>query len=562
MEFSLQKKRESIACFLPFCIVMKKLHIIVFTALFVPIAAFGSGNITEVETENNETQGRNTVVESHETVQVDISFPVEKTAFLLHRIPKDFLVMDQVTVSDGCKSIAKNDTPFLLLCKNVQTDISLSYKGYFEAEEKTFSKGFTAGRYSDSEGKVYRFFELIRFLAKPKSKIKNAEDIENEEKKEDKKKEDEPESQDDLADETSEEEDTTPDTIPSRERKLDDLKSKIILDASEDILVGSEMIDAENEPLIADELTVVLENIDTPELSRNVANDRGMIDSVSLWYQDGTPVLTSAGKKAMTSAISSDGKAKINDLNLVIPEGGERIYIGVHTREMLDNASGSAITAKFSDDSDDHDVRGYWSNEEYGAGIFTETESPVQYILANKVILKETEDQPVSLFPGFRDILKFEGEVIGGDDLFLNEIEVDIQKTSGATGGFRVARLRLRNEGNIIASVSGFDLTGIQNLVVGQCAGGDACNNNSGANGHEIGEKESFLVEAEIVPTGAGFSGDNSLSATIDINGNSPGQDGITWTDHGNNADDGVQIQWADNNPEDRSVTRIQNVVE
>lgn len=537
---------------------MKKWNALLITAVFSPVFAFASGEITDVQTKMEMHQGRYHGVESGEEVEVRITLPVANKAFLLHRIPKGFSVNGAVFVSDGCKAISKNNMPFLLLCKDVQTDISLSYTGFFESEDKMISKGFTAGRYADTQNEIYRFFELFRFQIIPKQNNPKETPANKEEKKQEEQQNSEPDNDNQ---ESSSPEPSGPQEIPARERILDSVVSKIIPDLSDDVLVASEKIDAENEPLIVDELTVVLQNIDTPELSRNIINDIDMIDSVSLWYQDGAPVMTTEGEQAETFAITSDGKATLNTLNLVIPEGGEQLFIGVNTREMLDDASGSAITAKFSDDSDDHDIRGYWSQEQYGVNIFEDAEIPVQYILANKLVLTEIEEQPSSLFPGTRDILGFQGEVIGGDDLFLNEIEVDIQKTADAVNGFRVSKLHLLHEGNLIASLSGFDLVGEQMLVVGQCAGGDTCNNNAGIRGHEIGGTESFLIEAEIIPTGVGFSTNNALSATIDVNANSPGQDGAIWTDYGSGENDGVQIQWVDNNPEDRSITRIQNVV-
>ncbi len=532
---------------------MKKIFFFIFLgSLITP--AFSMEKISTIVTETNTHSGQYFQVHPQEEISLNIHFPAQSNTVFIHQIPKNLTSITNLSVSDNCKVLQKKKIPFLILCKNTKKDISLSYTGSFSKSllrtsqlSRSFS-GFTAGRYTNSEGVKIKFFERNRFqLIRETGKEKTEKpSVKAQEKKQ--------------ADQKPQK--NTQEESAFHSRIWDTPKSHIILGHSQDNIIASVKINPEIEPVDVEKLTVLITDIDTTALYGDIPDDYKMIDTVSLWYQDGTPIKEKNGPIARALSVDTNKKALFNNLQLTVPEGGEYYFIGINTHKMLNNKSGSSISANLSTDPDDYTIRGLWSNTQYNASdiLFSQESSPNQYILANKIVAQESDNQPTTLLKGENELLRFETSVVGGKSLFIHKILVDIAKTSDLSGGFRVDQLRLRYNGNIIASIDGENLTGIQTLTVGQCAGDDICSANEGTR-HEIFNTGTFLLEAHTITAGDTFSSKNALTGTIQINGSSPGEDGIIWEDYGSGEDDGITIKWIDNSPNQEGVYSIRNTI-
>ena len=86
--------------------------------------------------------------------------------------------------------------------------------------------------------------------------------------------------------------------------------------------------------------------------------------TVSLWYQDGTPFLKENGEPAKSSALQSDGTVLFEGLQAIIPEAGERIFVGVDILPMVQSQKWINNFATIPASSSETRILGYWSQKE------------------------------------------------------------------------------------------------------------------------------------------------------------------------------------------------------
>ncbi len=545
---------------------MKK-YFVAFCALFValPLAVAASGE-TVVDTLSGEKAGGRYVVAPTETVTIATSLPEGTDARFVFKIPA-FLSGGMAPELPGeCSIIRRLDVPALIICLGVNGKMGFSYSG--EVAETGNTKGFVAARGYLVDGTRWNHFTPLDFVVEeaavtsptpvPESEDGNESETDVEQSDEDEEAESTPTPAEIPEDVSALD---NPNDIPTHARTLSDPDSKIILDDTEGNIIAVAHFDAQIEPVIIEKLTVELQGVNTAGLYGDTDNDIDMVNAVSLFYQNGDPVLKKDGFVAKTEAIGNNGKATLDNLNIAFPEGGERLYIAIETHEMLEGYSGAALKAEFSFDNDETTIRGFWSKNRFDEEILNggDTKSPTVYIFANKIVAEESEGGTEFLKTGDNDVLPFRLNVIDDDEACLKEVTVNISTNSGGEG-FRVTTLRLRRGADIIASRSGGDLTGSNRLVVGQCIGGDVCDADEDEGSPLFAETE-FMIEAIVVPDDQdeGLE-DANLSAQIVINSSTPGNDDIVWQDYGSDGDDGVDIDWIDLGS-DSSLTRLERTI-
>jgi hypothetical protein len=533
---------------------MKRL---ILTALFVfglmPMAAQADIGFTTIKAENAKKMGQFYQLEAETPFTVTVSLPVEFSAIVIHRIPDAFEEFTPEVMPSQCKVLEKRDrtsptnfSPFLIKCESPQ-DIMFSYSAQIERTNvpKRSDFAFTAGSFISNQLERSRFFERIRFHV-----IEPFED------------EDEDVDADDDSDTDEDEEENEDDNddrndgviilnpIKPRDRVINDPNTKLLVSGEENsddfAIIGAFEFEPQREPALIRELTFIFENVDTSALYPDVADDFTVIDRVALFYQDGTSVKTISGQLAVTSAVNSSGEVWFNDLDAVIARGGEDLFIAVAVEPLSDNESGAAVRVRLSDDDNDYDIRGYTSrNRLSDAEVdLDDSVTPIFYVTESVLFAAESTEQPENLFSSRNELLKIDLDVPNRQEAILRKMHVDLQKSSGAgASGFDVKRLRLRQGGNIIASVSDNNLVGIIELTIGDCAVGDNCDV-SETDGYEVSGQRTVVLEAEIEPIGGNLTGTNVLSARVAVNGNAPGFDGITWQDAGSGFDDGALFRW------------------
>lgn len=322
------------------------------------------------------------------------------------------------------------------------------------------------------------------------------------------------------------------------------------------------------------------------------------INSVGLFYEDGTAVLKEGGQPAETGDTSS-GRARIEDMDLIIP-GDESTGTIIFVRTKLeavddDEPARSGMTfsvnLSFDEPNGESEIRGEESGDELfvgdgitvdGAGFDTLGGDPM-YILRNNVIAELSSGQTTQLTSGTREALKFELTPSGGEETYLREVNVNLTQ-SGA--GFGVCELRLKDGSRVLSSIvvadDGAKLSGDQSLVINTCGAGDTCNPSDPVNNRHVIDTggDTFTIEAVIegdadgsalvtdiedcaaTPANATFGDNDDLTLELDINGNEPGSDDITWQDYGTDGDDGSVVRWIDLGEDDESTTKIQNTLD
>jgi hypothetical protein len=312
----------------------------------------------------------------------------------------------------------------------------------------------------------------------------------------------------------------------------------------------------------------------------DVANDADAIDSIALfYYDDGTAVKKTTGQAATVPTIDTSGvtgEALFQDLDLIIEDGESTLLeVRVDLKEMDDNDSNATArsgmtfnvaldltTAKSEvrgvDSGDTFEDADITSDDDLGGGGANEATfaGDNMYVTNNKVIAELSGNQSTSLSDGLKEILKFTANSSGdnSDDPFLAEVEVTVVGTgtacvgsAAACGGANAGKVYLYNDDNTLiataaAPTSGTTTNGVWTLTP--------------TTPDEIdGGSEIYIIKADLYSDGA----DNALTATIDINSSTIGNDGITWRDGGTDGTDGVLVQWIDLGESDTSTTRIEN---
>jgi len=519
---------------------MKKSLVVLFLTGLFPCVAIAAAPELKIMTPGNIISGNIYEVVAKDRVDISSLLPTGTDTRFVLKIPAVLSDIESSTLPGECSIIKRLDVPALIVCIGIDGQLEIRFSGQIKSPVSGSPSGFVAARGFLPDGKRWSYF--AKFTLHVKNTVEGSPNPSKTPAPTPASSPQPTRTPTPPPDVSSYE---NPDDIPTHKRMLSNPVSQIIPDETQSAIVASAHFQPSVEAVIIRKLTVELNDINTGSLYGDIANDSDMIEAVTLWYQDGTPVLTKDGIPAKTVAISLLGKAVLDNLNLAIPEKGERLFIGLDTRAMFENQSGSAVTAEFSFGNNDADIRGFFSENQYGDEIVDAglADSPTVYILANKLVADTATGGTEILKSGSNEVLPFTLDVLGGDEAYLREVDVDVSKTSSGDG-FRVIALRLRRDADIIASRSGGDLTGKQTLTIGQCAGGDVCD--PAEEGGAIFKKTNLIVEAVIEPLGDSLNKSNNLTATININSAAPDRDDIVWQDYGTGEDDGVEIRWID----------------
>jgi hypothetical protein len=163
---------------------------------------------------------------------------------------------------------------------------------------------------------------------------------------------------------------------------------QLLIGGEQDVEIATFEFDAENEHVRVNDLTVLINELDTsgilngydydPVAGTNtlvngidVPNDADAISSISLFYADGTPVLQKNDLNATTTSIDGD-KARLTNLELLIDkDDNELISVYVNTNQVAETAvgeSGMAFNAALSfneGNQDEFDINGESSGTAY-----------------------------------------------------------------------------------------------------------------------------------------------------------------------------------------------------
>ncbi len=531
---------------------MKKTIFTLIAFLVTTSTVFASAGETTVDTPSGKMQDQAYVVAPTDEVTIAASMPAGTDTRFVFKIPPILTGGMSDNLPGKCSIIRRLEVPALIVCLGVNGKLDFSFTG--NIAESGNKSGFVAARGYLVDGTRWNHFEKITFEMVASST--NTPTPTPDKPDTGTTPEQSPTPTPDNQDVSSI---TNPNDIPTHKRSLSDPETQIIVDESKQNIVAVALFDAQIEPVVIEKLTVQLDGVNTAGLYSDTDNDIDMINAVSLFYQDGTPVMTKTGAIAKTEAITANGKAALDNLNIAFPEGGERLYIAVDTREILEDYSGAAVKATFSFDQGDATVRGFWSKKPYENIVLSpnSAKSPVAYIFANKLVAEVRSGGSEFLRSGKNEILPFRLDVLGNDEAYFKQVIVNIE-TSSSGDGFRVTELRLRRAGNIVASRSGGDLSGNNTLTIGQCIGGDACEADE-VEGDPLFRATDYVLEAVVVPND-NLDKNNTLTASVTINSAAPGSDGIVWQDYGTDGEDGKQIRWIDLGSES-SVSRIERTI-
>ncbi len=369
-------------------------------------------------------------------------------------------------------------------------------------------------------------------------------------------------------------------TITTDNTKVDTM---VIPAGLTDVPVGVFAFDATNEDMNIEDLTIVINEVDTTgsytaNLNQpDTTNDADSIENVSLFYfNDGTAVKKTSGQDAVANTIDQENIALLQDLDLIIEDNIQTlIEVRTDLREMDDQdsqataQSGHAFSVALNLDSVKSQIRGIDSGailqddnitveDEINETTFS---SDSVYVFNNQVIAEASASQPSgTLTSGTnRDLLKFDMDFSGdtSDEPFLNQVVVDITGFGGAcisadsdcatddgvvylyNGDNELIASTANSGGNEFVLDVGTDeaaIGGLSSDIVTDAGVLDLSADPIAVNG------ETYTIRADVYSDGA----DETITTSITINADAPGTDGIIWIDGGSNGTDGLAVQWID----------------
>lgn len=325
---------------------------------------------------------------------------------------------------------------------------------------------------------------------------------------------------------------------------------QIILPNSKNIFVGALQFKGEIEPVNINDLTIVIEEIDTTGIynssNPDILGDVNAIESVALCYSDGTPVLTKAGQNAATSALANK-KALFIGLDLQLGRLVEQsIIIDVSLYDSTIAETGMAFKVKMSLDNNDCDITGITSGDSYSCNSIVKDIAKIEgnenYVLENSLSVAKTDNQSTSLYTT-QDVeaLKFQLIPKNNNDVFFTEIK---NMNVSCTGTVKITKASVYAGSNLLGSTSGADLCG-QEVDINFPAIDPI---------QRDGEVYIVKVDAENIST------DDSINVSLNLNGSHPGNDDICWQTYDQIKKNYLEVCWI-NMPEDKSFTFIENKI-
>ncbi len=337
--------------------------------------------------------------------------------------------------------------------------------------------------------------------------------------------------------------------------------SRILISGTEGNIVSGFEFESNLESIKLQDLTFsVVETDTTSTLGRDVPHDSTAIDSLSLFFVDGTPVLKENGENASSGVVDADGKIKFQNLDLVVEEDTPLVlYASVDLNDIAGNTSprsGMAFSIKLSADSGDHTLKGITSESDYDIGdVLADSNTPkIMVVLKNEIAIVQEESQEI-LIPGNGvEILKFRILKSSQSEAFMRQLTLEISLTEDP----RISNIALYNDDNeLIAFDPFFARSGPVTLVMGTIAN-EAVNAGYAVDADNLaefpagsgkmyesvgGDSEVYTVKADI----AGINRDDKITVVLRVNGSEPGtsSDGLVWRDEGiRSGEEGMDIQW------------------
>lgn len=524
--------------------------------VFLPLA---SASFVDIDAKK---QGGQYQVSEGTRVEIITHIPQKTDLLFLQKIPRILTNIEIDPLPEECSIIARKKVPSLILCAKTEGGFDVVLRGTGKGENQR-GTGFSFFKYDDGSEKKKKEISLHSFYSRTgEEKSKVIENILSHDLKLEEggaKKEEEAStislsqkpssrrkstsSPKKISPESEEEKGLTladiqggyanPTNLPIREQILAIPRSNIILTETTNNIVGRFTFHATKEPLLVEKMTVFFHNV-------KGADSRSLLVSARLLYADGTPVVKRTGQEAIAFISPTTGGAIFEDLDLGLPERNLHLFVAVDIDEAISGRMGGEIVASLATGDGPSRVRGFWSQKTTALPLLSH-DTPRYTVLRNKLLLEKTENQPEFLGSGNQQLLIFESSVQGDQEVFLT----DVFATINISGSFQVTELRLKKNGDTIASLSGANLSGKQHFILPE-------------NGEALSErKEGFSLEATI--EGDSFGTNDSLGALIEINSTSNGKDDVKWRSYGEYGNDGVSMQWI--RFDDPKIFRIENYI-
>ncbi len=413
---------------------------------------------------------------------------------LLFRLPSFFSQIESSEEKSKCRFFPLKKPKFLL-CTKSQEPLVFPFSAHLDPEKRT-AKSFLLEKHNSRT--IFSRHKWIKISPEKRENTKNY---------------DESSISPVLPDQRS----SILEIPKKRALLLSEPISRILTDKnSEYEIVARAKIGSEIQPVIFEKGKISFEG------------DFSAIDRVALFTADGEIL-------SETQAIDEEGNAFFQAFSTNIAEGGEFIFLGIILNEVK---TGGSFSVHFSGAT----ARSFWNGELLEGGFFEKT-SPVFLLATNKLLAEKSVNQPENLKIGRNELLKFDLEVVGDESVALHRLFVNFTANS-SDSSFALHRIRLLEEGNLVAGLLGSDLRGNQIFQIGDCAD-EVCQKSTVT----ISRKKTFVLEAEIIGS---FSRKTLLNTEIRINGNSNEEDGIEWSD-----ESGSIFRWID-----RDKMRLENRIE
>jgi hypothetical protein len=373
-----------------------------------------------------------------------------------------------------------------------------------------------------------------------------------------------------------------------------------IITAGGSTMSGSYVLEAQNESVEVQTLTVVVEDIDTTALlGADRLNDYQSIQSITLFNElSGREIYKKNGQVALTTSIPASGRVLFDQLDFIVPKNQSvRIGVKVQVRTMGTGVystakSGMTFKTALSFQPGQSLLRGLSSGLIYGdnginLALFGGDEvneitalGNAVYTFQNRVIADKGFTQPPVLLAGTsQELLRvnLQSSGSGQNSAYLSQLKVQVAGTGAAcisvtpdacVGG----NLYLYNpSGELIAVgslISGTNKNGTWQFRVGDDA----------STGMELSSRlseipsgggkyyqplrsvsEAYVIRGDIETDGSS----DALSISISFNGSKPSHlnEGIHWRDSGSNGLDGFDVPWVDLGAQFKSQNRIDNVL-
>lgn len=353
---------------------------------------------------------------------------------------------------------------------------------------------------------------------------------------------------------------------------LDDDKTpdaSIVIAGQQNVPLSVFKLKSQYEEINVEDLTVTVVGVDTTATYTDVANDVDAVDSLSLYYyDDGTPVKKTTGQAASVSTLNSSAGAFFQGLDLVTPivsdlylearvslrnidsnDANATAKSGMAIAGILDlSVSGSATGEKTAK------VRGVDSGVLLDAASINAdlsevtTQGDTLYVFNNKVIAEKSSNQDTSLGGGTEEALKLTLTPTGDNNAYFEELTVDVA-VSGT--------------GTALSTAADEAILEIDGVQVATATATDAANQTiTFTPAAKVSLKTSGSVAVVKFANVAAGTGDTaSITTEVKVNGNTPGADGIEWSDYGTDGTDGVAIKWIDLGTSDASTTILANTL-